>query len=100
MDISPARPRGRCASAVAVMMVALTVLAVLAPAAGAIPIEGTGGAAPDASGVKTIEVVRIVTETVGVPYLTTVAIGLLAFAAAWLLATYTADHRVHRPTPG
>lgn len=99
MNIQPARVRGLVATAVAVMVAVLTALA---PAASATPLEGTGGSTTGTSALEPNVVVRTVTETVtvGVPYLAAVAIGLLTFAAAWLLATYVTSHRIHRSAMG
>lgn len=91
---------------VVVVSCLLTALAT-APAAVAVPVAGTGAHGPGAARTgdwdsligtspgEPLEVVRTVTETVsvGVPYLAAVAIGLLAFATAWILATYVANHR-------
>lgn len=93
------------AAAAAVASCLVAALATV-PAALAVPIAGTGGTGSDGNGLvatspgEPIEVVRTVTETVGVgvPYLTAVAIGLLAFAAAWILATFVASHRTHHAT--
>lgn len=94
------RTTNRRASLTALVMTIATSLVALAPAALAGPIEGTGGAVPAPRG--TAPVVRTVTETVavGVPWLTVMAIGVLAFSAAWVLATLVAGHRVHRTATG
>lgn len=95
-----ARVRRRVAVLTSCLLIAL-VMAV--PAAIAIPIEGTGGPAPAPLPAAPLEdPVRVVTETVsvGVPYLAAIAIGLLAFAAAWALATWAAGHRGHRSAMG
>jgi hypothetical protein len=88
--------RGLRATAAAVIMAITTMMVVLAPAAMAVPLVGTGGAAAGTSPAE--PVIRTITRSVpvGVPYVAALAIGVLAFGSAWLLATYAAGHRAHR----
>lgn len=107
--ITPTRRR------IAMLTSCLLLTLATAPAAFARPVAGPdGGASRDATATgdwndmvpvspeEPVEVVRTVIETVGVgvPHLAAVAIGLMAFAVAWVLATLVASRRTHRPTTG